>query len=352
MELKPGKIALIGSGETSASGGKTFETVLRNLRASPKIAVLETPAGFELNSPQVAGKVGEYLAKRLQNFHPQIEVIPARKRGTEFSPDNPAILRPLFDADLIFFGPGSPTYTVRQLENSLAWEWIWARHLLGAALVVASAATIALGSLALPVYEIFKVGEDPHWKPGLRFFEPYGLNLVIIPHWNNNQGGDEVDTSHCFIGKLRFELLMEHLPPHARVIGIDEHTSLIMDFQSREATVQGRSNVHVLGTHEEYTFQSGEKFSLEILGNLQIPSSIETILSPTIWAQALAFQNTATSPDNAAPTIPREITTLVEEREKARLARNWEKADSLRKQILEMGYVIRDTPHGPEILPA
>lgn len=342
----------MGSGETSATGGKTFEVILQSLKEFPKIAILETPAGFELNSPQVAGRVGEYLAKRLQNYHPQIEVIPARKKGTEFSPDNPAILRPLLNADLIFFGPGSPTYTVRQLENSLAWEWIRAKHATGTALVAASAATIALGSLALPVYEIFKVGEEPHWKPGLDFFKPYGLKLVILPHWNNNQGGDEVDTSHCFIGKPRFELLFEHIPPETCLIGIDEHTSFIMDFESGEAHVLGQGEVHLFQSHEEYPLRGGERIPLEMLGPFHMPSLDELNISQTVWEQIITSQNSPALPGSLTQPIPHEVLLLVEEREKARREKRWEQADELRKQIIELGYLVRDTPLGPEIVPA
>ncbi|MFA5872830.1 MAG: hypothetical protein WC832_02585 [Anaerolineales bacterium] len=49
-----GPIALLGSGETSLAGGRIFETIAQRLPRPVHIALLETPAGFELNSPQVA----------------------------------------------------------------------------------------------------------------------------------------------------------------------------------------------------------------------------------------------------------------------------------------------------------
>ena len=55
------------------------------------------------------------------------------------------------------------------------------------------------------------MGEDPHWKTGLDLFAPFGLRLVFIPHWNNNDGGNELDTSRCFMGLARFERLLERL---------------------------------------------------------------------------------------------------------------------------------------------
>ena len=85
-----------------------------------------------------------------------------------FSPDEAEIVRPLLYANMIFMGPGSPTYATRQLKDSLAWEIIRARHRLGATLAFASAATISIGAWAIPVYEIYKVGEDVHTKTGLK----------------------------------------------------------------------------------------------------------------------------------------------------------------------------------------
>ncbi len=184
-ELRPGRVALLGSGETSLSGGRVFEALANHFTGLPRVAVLETPAGFELNSAQVAGRVADFLRQRLQNYQPDVVVVPARKRRTTFSPDDPALTRPLLDANLIFAGPGSPTYAVRQLRDSRAWHTLSAAHRLGATLVFASAATTAVGAQVLPVYEIYKVGEEPHWRPGLDFFGAYGLSLVFIPHWNN-----------------------------------------------------------------------------------------------------------------------------------------------------------------------
>src|SRR5512138_1041653 len=99
-----GQIAFLGSGETSRAGGSIFETLVRALPQPVRIAVLETPAGFELNSHQVAGRVADFMRQRLQNYTPHIDVIPARKKGSSFSPDDPHILRPLLYANMIFMG--------------------------------------------------------------------------------------------------------------------------------------------------------------------------------------------------------------------------------------------------------
>jgi len=44
--------------------------------------------------------------------------------------------------------------------------------------------------------------------------------------------------------------------------------------------------------------------------------------------------------------LPAEIMNLIQEREKARKAKNWKKADEIRRKLLEMGIILEDTPKG------
>ncbi|MBI4770804.1 MAG: hypothetical protein HY784_10455 [Chloroflexi bacterium] len=345
-EPQPGPVALFGSGETSPGAGRVFEALVRRLPAAPRIAILETPAGFEPNSAQVAGRVADFLCRRLQNYRPEIAVIPARKRNTPFSPDDPALLRPMLQASLIFIGPGSPTYAVRQLESSRAWHTMVARHRLGAAIVFASAATIAAGARALPVYEIYKVGEDLHWQRGLDFFGPYGLSLVFIPHWNNAEGGADLDTSRCFMGQARFARLRALLPPDATIVGIDEHTALVVDLQAGRCQARGRGGVTVLKSAQEQHFPSGESFPLGALGPFRPADPVSGV--PTeVWNDAL----TAQARGETTPSVPAEVLALVEERQAARARRDWATADDLRQRIAASGWNVQDTPEGPRLEP-
>ena len=82
----PGLIVLLGSGETLPSSGTTHEYVTQRLSPRPRIAIMETPAGFELNSERVAGRTEQFLKRRSQNYAPAIDVIPARQSGTPYSP--------------------------------------------------------------------------------------------------------------------------------------------------------------------------------------------------------------------------------------------------------------------------
>ena len=339
-----GKIAFLGSGETSLAGGRIFERLVKDLDHAPKIAILETTAGFELNSDLVAGKVGDYLKTRLQNYTPEIHIIPARKRGTEFSPDNPEILAPLLTADMIFMGPGSPTYAVRQLKDSLAWDIIRARHRRGATLVFASAATIAIGAHALPVYEIFKVGEDIHVKEGLDLFKDYNLPVSFIPHWNNAEGGGDLDTSHCFVGRERFDTWRSMLPAGKTIVGLDEHTGIIVNFETQRCHISGVSSVTICDGKETRIFASGKEFDLSLLGELDVPAGDENISETT-----LDFLRTAPEPEPDS-TPPAEILKLAESRQTARVEKDFAASDRLRDEIAELGWEVRDTPDGQELI--
>lgn len=348
MAERHGLVALFGSGEIAPSGRKVHDWVMRQVPPPVKVAILETPAGFQPNSELVAGELAEFLSLRLQNYDPQVTVIPARKRGTPFSPNAPEVVAPLLQSNYIFWGPGSPTYAVKQLEGSLAWFLMVARHRLGAAMVLASAATFASGTFTLPVYEIYKVGEDLHWVPGLDFFGAYGLTLAFVSHWNNKEGGAELDTRFGYMGRARFEQLAAMLPGEATIVGIDEHTALVMDLDAGECRVMGRGAVTVTGSGRETRFRTGQGFAVMELGPFQLPAP-EAGIPADIWEQALAARSEALQ--QPAKDAPQKVLSLVEEREAARARRDWGTSDELRDRIADLGWQIRDTAAGPEVLP-
>lgn len=345
----PGIIALLGSGETSAIGGQIFETIASKSEIPVNIRILETPAGFELNASRVAGRVAEFLGTRLQNFQPDIKLIPARKRGTAYSPDSPAVLQDLLDAQIMFMGPGSPTYSVRQLKGSLAWDYLQTLHRLGCAVILASAATISFGEVALPVYEIYKVGEDPFWKPGLDFFKPYGLSLAFIPHWNNTEGGSELDTSHCFIGLARFEPLYRQLPPGLTVVGLDEHTGMLIDLDRESCHVIGRSQVHIIVDGKETVFQNGDRFDIHLLGNFHPIVESQLGIDPEVWQKVSKERQTLLAARNQPDKAPARVLELVEQRQVARKNKRWSESDQLREEIAALGWSVMDTPQGPHL---
>jgi hypothetical protein len=341
-----GRIAFLGSGETSLAGGRIFESLARLVPDPLRVAVMETTAGFELNSFQVAARVAEFLQVRLQNYKPTIDIIPARKKGTEFSPDNLEVLKPLLTANIIFMGPGSPSYAVRQLQNTLAWDIIRARHRLGATLIFASAATISIGAWALPVYEVYKVGEDVHTKRGLDLFADYGMNLSFVPHWNNADGGIDLDTSRCFFGMERFEQWRSLLPAENIVVGLDEHSGFILDFDAACCEVSGVSSVSVLKSNGMDIHPAGVKFGLSELGQFTPPTPIEQGIHPDVWEMVIHAAKVEAKEDSPPP----EVLSLLEERKTARAQKDFAASDRLRDQISALGWTVQDSKEGQKLV--
>lgn len=48
--------------------------------------------------------------------------------------------------------------------------------------------------------------------------------------------------------------------------------------------------------------------------------------------------------------IPQKVKDLVEERTQVRKEKNWARADEIRDELAQLGYVVKDTPQGPQIL--
>lgn len=256
---------------------------------------------------------------------------------------------------MIFAGPGSPTYAARQLAGSLAWDFVRARVGLGAGAVFASAAAIAVGRYALPVYEIYKAGHDLRWQPGLDLFDAFGLSAVFVPHWNNSEGGAELDTSRCFMGQERFAQLAALLPSDTNVFGVDEHTALVVDPTSGEGRVLGQGRVTVLHGRKEAVYADGARFDLRPLGfapdaNL-FDSVPEQIAMEALAAQRAAAQRAEAQRATTDRPVPDEVLELAEARQVAREQRDWQNADRLRNEIESLGWQVQDTADGPKVLP-
>jgi hypothetical protein len=284
------------------------------------------------------------MKTRLQNYGPAVDLIPARKKNSNLSPDDPQIVQPLLYANMIFMGPGSPTYAIRHLKDTLTWNVIRARHRLGATLVFASAATISIGAHALPVYEIYKVGEDVHVVDGLNLFADFGLHVSFIPHWNNAEGGVDLDTSRCFIGMDRFAEWCGLVPAQNETIGLDEHTGLIMDFEAGVCEVSGVSSVSLVRACNPEMFASGSRFPLSELGDFQIPEPIEKDIPADVWDMCL------NAPPLEEDRPSEEVLSLVQQRATARANKNWAESDRLRDEIAAQGWTVQDSRDGSKLV--
>lgn len=263
MTSAQGVIVLMGSGELTSTMVEVHKGLLKKISHSPTAVFLDTPAGFQLNADQISQKAVEYFTTRIQ--HP-LSIASFKSRESIDSYEAELAYTTLNSADYVLVGPGSPTYAVRQWQDTPIPSILRHRIEAGGCFVAASAAALTVGALTLPVYEIYKVGSDVTWTPGLDILATFGLDLVVIPHWNNAEGGTH-DTRFCYMGESRFRQLEKQVPHHISILGLDEHTACILDFKNQEAEVRGLGSVCIRRQREEVVFSSGESFSLDVLRN-------------------------------------------------------------------------------------
>src|SRR5438552_4760075 len=86
-------------------------------------------------------------------------------------------------AGFVFAGPGSPSYALSVWRSSSVPEALAAKLADGGAVVFSSAAALTLGRFSVPVYEVYKVGQEVHWLDGLDLLGPIGFagSCVVIP---------------------------------------------------------------------------------------------------------------------------------------------------------------------------
>jgi peptidase E len=342
----------MGSGELTATMVEVHKEVIGRLGSAPKAFFLDTPAGFQLNADQLSRKAVEYFRTKVGY---EMGIISFK------SADIPAIdaeraFRTINEADYLLVGPGSPTYAVRQWQKSPIPEILKRRIEGGGCLAAASAAALATGRFTLPVYEIYKVGEEPRWSEGLDILGHFGLKVVVIPHWNNAEGGSH-DTRFCFMGEKRFKALEAMLPDDIGVLGLDEHTACIIDFGLGELSIKGIGKVTLRRRSAERTFSRGERFPLNMLSPEAVEPSRDNIPAPepSLPAEPESFRDTTHALEAEFHKGLREekrdlFAPLVDEllalRNRFRENNQWNEADAVRDCLKKVGVEVDDTKEG------
>ncbi|GLZ01596.1 hypothetical protein [Actinoplanes sp. NBRC 103695] len=285
-----GLLAIMGSGETSPTMVTIHQRIAALLPPGPSAVLLETPYGFQENARDISTRACQYFDRSVG-----LKVAVAPEDGDH----GLAMVR---GADWLFSGPGSPTYAMRCWRGAPTAQALHDRiNAFTSITVFASAAAATLGAWSVPVYELYKAGYDPHWADGLDVLQRLGLRVALIPHYDNTEGGTRFDTRYCYLGERRLRIMERLLPDDAAVLGVDEHTCVLVDRDADTVRVIGRGGLTVRRDGHSTVLASGTELTLTELRALAHGVPIDRVLPPPRpTGQAEAPAPSATITETAA----------------------------------------------------
>jgi cyanophycinase-like exopeptidase len=377
-------LTILGSGETSPTMVTPHQRLFARLGTDVRAVLLDTPYGFQENADELTEKAQLFFRESVGR---EVEAVTFRSAPPAEAAAHALEMARLRAADWIFAGPGSPSYALRTWADSAVPEALHARLAEGGAVTFASAAALTLGLVTIPVYEVYKVGEAPRWLDGLDVLgRATGLRAAVVPHWNNAEGGTH-DTRFCWQGERRLLVLEDLLPDGAFVLGVDEHTGLVIDLDTGAAEVVGRGTVVVRREGVEWIVPSGTTISVEDIAlhgrsaATPEPAPVETAVVPPdrAVAEALARGEVGTAlalvteaertagtdaeralvrsrlalvvaaigePADVTTTVTPFVELLLALRDSARADKRWADSDAIRDGLAAAGIEVRDTPEG------
>lgn len=287
-------LALMGSGETSPTMVKTHRSLSSaDVIGAGGAVLLDTPFGFQSNADELTMRARQYFA---ESVGVPLAVASYRSVDEVGSASYEAAMAAVRSAGYVFAGPGSPTYALTAWRASAVPALLEEKVVSGGVVTFASAAALTVGAVTVPVYEIYKVGAEPAWVEGLGLLEAAcGLRAAVIPHFNNAEGGTH-DTRYCYLGESRLRLMERSLPEGAFVLGVDEHTGLVLDVDAGTASVVGVGGV---------TIRSGGGASVRVIpsGSVCSIDDLRPSSSSSSAAGSLAAAPVSATPGAAAAAV-------------------------------------------------
>lgn len=375
-------LVLLGSGETSPTMVTAHRELLAQVPAERGSAIqIDTPFGFQENADELTERIRKYFAESVGR---EIEAVTLR--NADVAPTTlGAAIAATRHAAWVFAGPGSPTYALR------VWRETGMAQALDAVLqhgsvTFASAAALTAGAFTMPVYEIYKVGEEPRWVPGLDLLgRATGLRAAVIPHFDNAEGGTH-DTRFCYVGERRLAHLERLLPDDCFVLGIDEHTGVRFDLDARSVHVFGRGALTVRMGGRLWVVASGEAVGIEeiaeragtrlssvettpamvwdgdtvhsMLDEGRVTEAVDALLAldgverdhetrAAVHALVGRLGQLAANPSiDLASIIGPYVEALLAARASARSHGFWAEADEIRDRLKQLQVTVKDTPDG------
>ena len=358
--MNTGIIALLGSGET-APGMTRIHRELLSRFDSKRGATIDTSYGFQENVAEMTQKLVDYFQTSLNLA---MNPLSFTSFDAASSLEKELFKQQVRESNYVFAGPGSPSYALRQ----------WTQLGLGSDLetvlqnngtvIFSSAAALSLGKFAAPIYEIYKAGADPYWIDALDLLSLAGLNCVVIPHFDNKEG-ESYDTSCCYLGLKRLELLESQLPVGTATLGIDEHTAVIIDLEHATLSVKGRASAHWrIGGSEmllenESTTPLSQLQGFSPVSKEQKPSApVTEPESPEELAEAISSGSSSAGSYLAKLVLMAQtggegfidpssiVEGILDARVKARSEGNYQLGDDLRDMLTRAGIEIKDGANG------
>ena len=362
----------MGSGETSPTMVELHKSLVRR---AGRVTVLDTPYGFQENADELTERAVTYFSESVGVAADVVSLRSAALPAAEVG----RALAALNEAPYVFAGPGSPTYALSQWRAVGMGDVLAGVVQRGGVVVLASAAAVTAGLLSLPVYEVYKVGQTPYWEEGLDVLGRLGLRATVVPHFNNAEGGTH-DTSCCWIGRRRLDRLRQE-QPDLPVVGIDEHTALVLDAATGRATVHGQGGLHLLVRDTQTDHPAGSEVDLAsaLSNTASVPASVSASVTTTETAaaavpglpEALQARDAAavvsalaagsdlaqaTALASLEPVLRRgwetpDVELLVQARAQARADKQWVLSDLLRDGLAALGFAVEDTADGQRVRP-
>lgn len=282
------KLILMGSGETAPSLVSLHRRLLQGVPQA-RACWFDTPYGFQENVDILSQKTVDFFAA---NFSLPLALVRFPAKDIPES-NRQAAYCTAQASNYLFSGPGSPSYALSQWIDS-AFPALFLSKLSPTennVVLFASATACTIGRYCLPVYEIYKVGQKPHWLEGLDLLGALGFNALVLPHFNNTVGGNH-DTRFCYLGENRLKQLEAMLDPATWIWGVDEHTALVIDLTSSRFEVYGKGGVTLRRQGQSIFWASGYQGALAQLqdpkaNELRVEQAISTVLPVRAAASGL-----------------------------------------------------------------